>query len=446
MKCKKLLTCMTAFLMLLTPMGCGGGNDAMKNIKPPVYEKNGEFWLGGWDSPLNTIEDYRLAADMGLNYMFIDPSTIPSEYEKTFEYCKQSGINAIFSLGNEPLPRDDLDPSKLPGLKALNYYDEPSYDNIAKVAERFDYHMERFGSTLMAYANLNPSYAPVETICGSELAAQKGDKAQVTAADYKRYVEKYATDALDKITSGRKVLSYDHYPILFERGNYYNRPAWLTDTATIVNTAKAHNAEPHVFIQALEHLGIYPEMTEQSLRYQFWVYMAFGVRNFTYFTYRDSTLEGCGQSMVSRFESAKPNPQYYRAQKVNRELRAMENVYCNFDWVGMMPIEGSSDDAETDRSMEGIENALESIPFAEITASHNTLAGQFKDKEGRNGLLVTNYENPFHEIVDTVKIEFTDAKKAAVYTLGEEKIYVTDNGAIELRLEPGQGAFILPLK
>lgn len=64
----------------------------------------------------------------------------------------------------------------------------------------------------------------------------------------------------------------------------------------------------------------------------------------------------------------------------------------------MMPIEGSSDDAETDRSMEGIENALESIPFAEITASHNTLAGQFKDKEGRNGLLVTNYENPFHEL------------------------------------------------
>ena len=61
MKFKKWFMCAVALMMALSMFGCGGGDDAMKNIKPPVYDKNGEFWLGGWDSPINTLEDYKLA-------------------------------------------------------------------------------------------------------------------------------------------------------------------------------------------------------------------------------------------------------------------------------------------------------------------------------------------------------------------------------------------------
>ena len=67
---KSALVLIVAGITVLSSVGCAGGSSA--NEKYPEYEDNQYMWIGGWDPPINTEADYKLAADMGLTHMVLD--------------------------------------------------------------------------------------------------------------------------------------------------------------------------------------------------------------------------------------------------------------------------------------------------------------------------------------------------------------------------------------
>lgn len=49
---------------------------------------------------------------------------------------------------------DKTDYSKFPAVTAINYWDEPYFSNIERIAELAEEHVEKYGSKIDVFANL----------------------------------------------------------------------------------------------------------------------------------------------------------------------------------------------------------------------------------------------------------------------------------------------------
>lgn len=450
MKLKKVIATVAACLIAMTGfVSCAGGED-MSDIKPPVYQTGKQFMLGAWDSPMATKADYELAKDMGLTHMFVDwggsyqqPLRGSAEFLSLLEMMSEVGVKAV--LRTPPSVYDQAmaettDYSKYSAVDIINWRDEPKIAEIPKMVAAAERHMELYpDNTPRFLVNHNPDYGL------SDHDELFGDKT------WEEFLEYYIEEVCSKITAGRNILSYDFYPLLSARGASAMRGQWLPSIATITALARDYDMDTHVFIQASSHFMSrpegYPEMTEEDLRFQFAVYMAFGIQNYSYFQYCDSAANDFEEGMVERYESAKPRPLYYRAQTVNKELKALQDIYLNFSWRGTMPVHGTESENNVSDDANMSFDGLDSISFVkEATATQNALIGRFKDTNNNvDGLMVTNFTNPSDQLSNIVKIKFEDAKKVAVYTKGTERIYVLRDNVFEYTLEPGQGAFMIAL-
>jgi len=272
---------------------------------------------------------------------------------------------------------------------------------------------------------------------------------------FAEFMEMVCEGIISRMADGtKKMLSIDRYPIFLDnRGDRVTYTDFLYTIECVALAAKKYGIpETHFCIQSAEHMGR-PVMTEEDLRWQFYTYMAYGGSAFTYYTYRDLWVDfygiPSGSSMVSKTISCRPHPLYYGAQKVNAELQSMAQAYLNFEWIGTMPVTGTANDptyAGGYGNYGGLREPLESIPFINrYQSTQDALFGQFKDKDGRDGLIITNFTLPSEELTSNVKIEFKNAKKAAVYMNGKEEVYILRNGVFEIKLKPSEGAFVIPL-
>ena len=81
-----------------------------------------------------------------------------------------------------------------------------------------------------------------------------------------------------------------------------------------------------------------------------------------------------------------------------------------------------------------------------VRATQDTLIGQFKDGEGRDGLMVVNFTDPTDGFKDKVSFEFKDANRALVYRNGVRRVYEVKDGKLDLNLATGEGVFVIPCK
>lgn len=426
---------LAALLIVANIAACGSGKDLAK-IQPPSYEEGSRFWIGAWNPPTTSVDDYKFAADMGITHMFVNDVS-----QKTRDCLQESGLKGI--MQGQIFPSE----SRIESLAANNYlypemegilwWDEPDAATVAtRINEAAYLHEEAYGDDLLFFVNLFPNWA----------MQYFGDRS------WREFLEFYYDMVLSQV-SGRKMLSYDFYPLIASRGGERSmRGDWLVGLQELASFAKERDTDVHVFIQAAEHFGTYPVMTEEELRFQFAVYLTFGITNFSYFQYTVGAYSnGFYSALVRNDRSCSPFPLYYGAKQVGAELKSLEHVYMNYEWLGSMPLKGTEtaideDDGEMyDQNMDF--DGIDSIPFVnKVQATQNTILGRFRDKNGAyNGLMVTNFTQPSDELDDTVEIEFKDAKKVAVYTMGEEKVYVLKKNTLKIQLEPGQGAFMIPL-
>lgn len=444
MKKTRVATRITAALLLLGLLaGMLAGCKQNKQEVYPEYADDKELWIGGWDVPINTLEDYQMAKDMGLTHLFIDGVFAPrgsEAYCKQLEYCQQVGLKAIVgmdtSLDNTAgVEVDTFDYSAYPAVDMINLWDEPPIEQFPEVNERIEAMKKLYaGKDMTLYVNLNPAN-PIS---------------MSTMTSTEDYLQKFCDQVLPNIP-GRKILSTDIYPLLYTRGQYALDGRWLEHMSQYAHFAKEYGADFHMFIQSYSDNACREIESKEDLSYQVYTDMAFGIKGFTYFTYRKSFLAGFGGGCVENNESCKPTPIYAWAKELNEELQKFDHVYLSFNWEGVLPVNGSDHLAEDpsyqNQHFAGIAYALEKLDCAEkVSASQDTLIGQFKDSEGRDGLIVTNFADPINGAKDTVHLTFHDANRAVVYRGGERRIYEVKDNELEITLAVGEGIFLIPVK
>ena len=165
---RKLICMLMAGSIALGALSAAGCGEKSENKPFPVYKDDKEMMIGGWDAPLPTLEDYRLAKEMGLTFMFLDDLFVKrgtQAYADVLGYCEQVGLKTIITLGNaatiesaaESWAADKTDYSKFPAVTAINYWDEPYFSNIARIAELTEEHVKKYGSEIDVFANLFPN-------------------------------------------------------------------------------------------------------------------------------------------------------------------------------------------------------------------------------------------------------------------------------------------------
>lgn len=412
----------------------------------PEYEDNKSMWIGGWDVPLNTKEDYQMAKDMGLTHMFIDNMFAKKgteEYAKQLRYCEEVGLKAIVgmdtSLNNEAgVLLDETDYSVYPAVDMINVWDEPYMENFEELGRRIDRLNEIYGGQMQLYVNQSP-YNP-------KTATQMVSSQEFLTAVWEQ--------TLSKI-NGRKIFSTDIYPMLEKYGAYELDTGWLSKMEAYANFTKQHRAEGaefHMFIQSYsDSTGRRDVLSKADLSFQVYTDMCFGINGFTYFTYRKSFLGGFGGGCVENDESCKPTDTYYWAQELNSELAKFDHVYLSFDWEGVKGINGTNNFADGEE-YENASFALLASPLERlngiksVSSTEDTLIGQFKDKDGRAGFVVTNFTEPTNMLKDVVSFEFANANRAIVYRNGERQIYEVKGNKFDLKLAAGEGVFVIPVK
>ncbi len=448
MKKKTLLSIALAACVAFSAVGCGKKEQQEPPAEVyPEYEDNKSMWIGGWDVPVNTLADYQMAKDMGLTHMFIDGFSEPRGSEGFIDqlrHCEEVGLKAIVgmdtSLDNtDNVQLDETDYSVYPAVDMINVWDEPYGNCFDEVGARID--------------RLNEIYAGK----GMDLYVNQTPYNNMANADTVVTTEEFLTSAWDKMLSkmnGRKILSTDVYPLIERYGENVLDTRWLHTMESYANFTKAHKAdgaEFHMFIQSYSDATRRDIVDKSDLSYQVYTDMAFGINGFTYFTYRKSFLGGFGGGCVENDVSCKPTVVYDWAKELNAEIAKFDHVYLSFDWNGVMGVNGSNNTADDEEyaneSFDLLKTPLESLDCANsVKASEDTLIGQFKDNDGRDGLIVTNFSEPTSGLSDSIKFEFKDANRALVYRNGERKVYEVKDGKMNLKLAPGEGVFIIPVK
>ena len=247
---------------------------------------------------------------------------------------------------------------------------------------------------------------------------------------------------MDKV-SGTKWLAVDFYP--FQPKGI--RAGWLSNLEIVAKYGKLHGAHTHMAVQSGEFAGTrMPD--EAAVRQQLYTTLAFGIRSVSYFMYYTqdwiNANEGGSVSMVD--SHGEPTDVYYHVKKINGELRSFESAYLNFEWQGVLPVVGS-DDPKDRITFSGIaEPALLSDMqvLTEVESDKNALVSYYTDAAGNESYMFVNYTDTLDSLKANITADFGKCNKAVVYRGGTRSVADLSGGKLNLLLDSGEGAYVIP--
>ena len=443
------LTCTGIFLM-----GCNvnkGNAYEVVSGRPDFSDKGREnvLRIGAWVAPPSanwnnkgnpnfiTQERYDEIEESGINviYGLYEIANRPA-IASALEYAEKSGI--------EYLARDnlDLDPEELEleegdlhaitksydGASALKGWlvtDEPGarkFDRLARLKKLFqkDYPGKEF------YINLFPTYA---------------NTSQLQASSYEEYIDQYIK------TVQPEFVSFDHYSMMEDGyGNKKLTDDVLYNLEIVANKCKEAGIPMYTFVQAMSYDNATRVPNEAEVRHQVMTELAYGSRSIQYFCYWTPLEFGDVGSPSMITKDGKRTDLYNHVKAVNAELKNLDEAYLDFSWVGAMPVKGS----EVQGGVKQIEMcglSLDKIDaISELSCTQNTLIGAFKNGEGRDGFLISNFSDPSLLKKDVVSLRFNGADSALVYHGQTKEVVELSSSNFEITLDEGDGIFVIPFK
>lgn len=452
-------TCIAA-----SAVGCQKSTNNDTEVVMPVYEDNTYIQLFADCPPDTRVEEnikeyydagftgYVLTEDDAL--LTDDKGVLTEEYKNTLKKLSEYGDVYIRNQHNYPYNWDNEKDAEveiyggstttIPKRKittelnelgnVVGYYqaDEPIYDEIAELVPLTQWH-NQYAKDKLFHINMFPSYA-ADHFSGHTL---------------EEYLQHYVDTILAKV-EGPKTLGLDNYPLITNNTEGNNiRPTYLTDLLTASNIATEYNKRSDktsditigYCIQAFVDNGIRDVECKEDISFQSNTCLALGAKYLEYFTYR--TVE----NMLGLVQDGEKRDVWHYVKEVNDELKKWDHVILAFDWQGAMTVAGT-DEHENEASFESAESmTLDSLQAIDTIESRlDTLVGEFTDKDGRYGYMLVNYTEPTNHKIDYVDLTFKDARKALVYQNGESKVYDVEENQLQLRIEAGDGAFVIPLR
>ena len=426
----------------------------------PTYASAKDFTLGAWFSPDDKDELWQWYAESGLNEVTFFPSNKQTKdyFNKALQYCRQHNINPVVNMNGATTlfsSKEDIAmvlKNDKDIVKRFDLYDEPVMDKsiatdsfgvhsrseFADLVPLVEYVTTNFPDAEM-FSTLFPNYAN---------NAALGIPANQT---YEDYVKGYCDTVLSVFPDGaKKWLGTDFYPYYNNRFDY----GLLSNLEILQKYAQQQDASVFLYIQTMDSVKLdwrLPDYTELSLQY--YTALAYGVENIQMFCFQQpGTAHGFGvedgKAMITDgyvYEGVYERTQvYYDVQKLNGHINGLQKAYMDFDWQGVLVGVGT-EHGKADAFTKLKYDMVSYDGIKSYTSTENILIGCFKDKDGRDGYMLTNYSDPNNMYDCEVDIDFGDKTRAIVYKDGVEYIVNLVNGHYKTDIGKGAGHFVIPI-
>lgn len=323
-------------------------------------------------------------------------------------------------------------------------FDEPDIKEMETIvwqAELYNEYVAKNGNGGELFVNLLPAYVGDNTV---SLDPEK----QTT---YTEYVDYY----FENIAPLLGYVSYDYYPFkVTGNGKKYVRNTYYYNYEMMADRCKKGDYELRAFVQAKgDFTGTRSLCGVGDLRFQIYSGMAFGCREFTYYTYSSEVNETNyttedGYSLYD-LNTGKYTWLYDAAKTVNNEVHAMEKAYAAYDWEGVMY--KNADEMYENQLFANLDSPLESHEKIAIQAcTQDTLVGTFtandESNANKHAFMLVNAADPSADKDDEVTLKFNGAKSLLMYRLGQKIVVpLSKEGTYTFKLYPGEGRFVIPL-
>lgn len=372
-----------------------------------IAEKYGvKYWVRDWSF-------------YGLGRLYANDLTTKEDFEKV--------ISEMFSEENPYIDH--------PAYGGNFGFDEPQSEfemqGIAWQAELYNKYIQQNSETGgEIFVNLLPSYG-----------------SQTYAEDVKYYFENVAPYV--------GYVSWDYYPFVASGTENYIRETYYYNLELMANMCKEYDYEMRCFVQAKsDFTGMRAMENIGDIRFQIYSGMAFGVREFSYYTYSSAVNETNptsedGYSLYD-YTTGTYTWVYEAAKEVHAEVHEMDDAYMAYDWEGIM-YRNANEMIDNPLFLNFASPMEEHERMEFVTNTQDVMAGVFKakdaDREEQDAFMFVNVTDPSQELENEVTVKFEKARALLMYRLGEKEIVELDSdGTYTFLLQPGEGRFVIPLK
>lgn len=333
------------------------------------------------------------------------------------------------------------DSTNYPNIGGIYMYDEPWPSDIDSLAARIPYFESHYSSKRFM-ATIRPESNTFHL--------------DWNGVSFKDYVSTYCTKVIDALgDDSYKSLMMDIYPVWIKNGVKTIKEFHLRDLDIFSTEASFHRARPNLTILTVDHStssATYFAPDVSDIRFQLYSGMAFGIKDYTYFTFDSPGDLGSEVFKDAMWTSNKKTDVFDAVKTVSDEIDFFDHVYLQFTWSGTaayLPTnleDYSTEEASINAWKEDGESvlSLSDLPLLHsISSDSPCLVGDFYDANNNEGFFLTDYSLPSNKATN-ISMNFTDCNRAKIYHGGKvETMSLTDN-FMNLSLEPGDGAFIIP--
>lgn len=257
--------------------------------------------------------------------------------------------------------------------------------------------------------------------------------------------DEYLTAYIEKVTD--EYLCYDHYPLLpGTNGGSRLVEDFLWNMELAQKYMQKSKGEVWTFLQSMGYSNKKDPNCEEDFRSQAAAALAYGIRGIQWFCYCSPGYGGIESftPAIIALDSTKTQ-KYDMVKKVNNEILAFDDIYLNFEWKRVMTFIGSNNSKKENNAFNYLTVTNTHERIAGISCGYDMVAGVFKDEDNRDGFLFANYDTPTSENINEVQVSFNNCTQVLCYINGKETALDVKNGIVEMSLNAGDWAFVIPL-
>jgi hypothetical protein len=270
-------------------------------------------WIGVPEEE-TTLERFLELKESGININFSNYSSIEA-VEKALDVAQKAGVKLMVSC-----PELKTEPEKTvkrlmnhPALSGYHLRDEPSAADFPELAV-WTRRIQAIDTKHYCYINLFPNYAAQHQL-GMDTQSQYGK------GSYTEYVNAFLQEVPVPF------ISFDHYPVIEEKGIPSLRPQWYRNLEDIVAASKKTGLPFWAFALSLAH-AVYPVPTVGEIKLQMYSNLAYGAQALQYFTYWNPGSDPMYDFNYAPIDlGGKRTDVYDRIKSVNQELQNIAGVF-----------------------------------------------------------------------------------------------------------------------
>ncbi len=457
---KKIIAFVLSLVLILSLVGCGE-QQVKSETELPQYEEH-EFMISALWAPRDVSENgFELYKQAGFNTLAFSnhdelPRTSDNQYylgsNRTMEalkLCKKVGLDAILGYGDNWYVHEIEGDDYFDGTPFSNYDYYGEYKDIIKSIKIKDEpskeYIDKYKSKTLTddFKKVYPNATYNMTIVPRYASAT-----YYGFGSYDEMLNYYAENIMSQFDN--PFISIDYYPFPNEENRSYpRRDDWIITFEMAAKIAKEYDAEFMPIMQSSAGLEFTKELTEDDMRLQINVALAFGADSLQYYCYTVPTIQYTYDYCILDPEN-KPSNLYYSLQKLHKEIQSFSDVILSYKWdsvIGSNPVGFSSN---MDMSKLLLNNEFKDTKhFGHALSSADLIVSRFVSEKHGEAYMLVNYalkDKP----TNVATITFKDCSKVAVYGGkgfdGTPKIVELDEeNKYRVELEYGEGVFVIPM-